>query len=182
MKSLSAVVIVVAATMLLAGCIYPPAPTPMPTAAPSGAGANMANPASVHCEQNGGTLEIKTDNAGAQTGICHFPDGSTCDEWAYYRGECAPGEAPAQDASATQPPAAKLSETQARTIATSASACTQVGQLKASSGTYNPNSKTWWFDLAGDKPGCSPACVVSEDGSAEVNWRCTGAIPPTATP
>jgi len=46
-------------------------------------------------------------------------------------------------------------------------------------GFFNPNSRTWWFDIAADKPGCSPACVVAEDGSAEVNWRCTGLIVPS---
>jgi putative hemolysin len=49
---------------------------------------NMPNPASVYCEQNGNTLEIHTAADGSQSGICVFPDGSTCDEWAYYRGEC----------------------------------------------------------------------------------------------
>jgi hypothetical protein len=28
--------------------------------------------------------------AGNQNGICIFPDGSECDEWAYFRGECGP--------------------------------------------------------------------------------------------
>ena len=51
---------------------------------------NMANPASVHCEQNGNTLEIQTAEDGSQSGVCIFPDGSTCDEWAYFRGECGP--------------------------------------------------------------------------------------------
>ena len=50
--------------------------------------ANMPNPASVYCEQNGNTLEIQTAADGSQSGMCIFPDGSTCDEWAYYRGEC----------------------------------------------------------------------------------------------
>jgi putative hemolysin len=49
---------------------------------------NMPNPASVYCEQNGNTLEIRTADDGSQYGICVFPDGSTCDEWAYFRGEC----------------------------------------------------------------------------------------------
>jgi putative hemolysin len=51
---------------------------------------NMPNPASVYCEQNGNTLEIQTATDGSQSGICVFPDGSSCDEWAYYRGECGP--------------------------------------------------------------------------------------------
>ncbi len=50
--------------------------------------ANMPNPASVYCEQNGNKLEIQTASDGSQNGICVFPDGSTCEEWAYYRGEC----------------------------------------------------------------------------------------------
>ncbi|HSV85801.1 MAG TPA: DUF333 domain-containing protein [Levilinea sp.] len=51
---------------------------------------NMPNPASVNCEQNGNKLEIQTATDGSQSGVCIFPDGSTCDEWAYFRGECAP--------------------------------------------------------------------------------------------
>jgi putative hemolysin len=50
--------------------------------------ANMPNPASVFCEQNGNKLEIQTASDGNQSGVCVFPDGSTCDEWAYYRGKC----------------------------------------------------------------------------------------------
>jgi hypothetical protein len=29
-------------------------------------------------------------------GICVFPNGSECDEWAYYRNECAPGDSVTQ--------------------------------------------------------------------------------------
>lgn len=47
----------------------------------------LPNPASVHCIQNGGTLYIKTKPEG-QYGICVFPDGSECEEWEFYRGEC----------------------------------------------------------------------------------------------
>jgi putative hemolysin len=52
--------------------------------------ANMPNPASLYCEQNGNTLEIQTAEDGSQSGVCIFPDGSTCDEWAYFGGECGP--------------------------------------------------------------------------------------------
>lgn len=51
--------------------------------------ANMPNPASVYCKQQGNTLEIRTAADGSQNGVCIFPDGSECDEWAYYRWECA---------------------------------------------------------------------------------------------
>ena len=57
-------------------------------AAPTAAA--LPNPASVYCEQNGRQLELRPDAAGAVAGICIFPDGSECDEWAYFRGECAP--------------------------------------------------------------------------------------------
>ena len=52
----------------------------------------MPNPASVFCEENGGKLEIRTDESGGQVGFCLFEDGSECEEWAYYRGECKPGD------------------------------------------------------------------------------------------
>ena len=54
--------------------------------------ANLPNPASVNCEQNGGKLELRQDASGGVAGVCIFPDGSECDEWAYLRGECKPGD------------------------------------------------------------------------------------------
>jgi len=57
--------------------------------------AGMANPASVHCAEQGGTEETREDAEGDQAGVCVFPDGSECDSWAYYREECAPGDQPA---------------------------------------------------------------------------------------
>jgi putative hemolysin len=62
-------------------------PQPAATGIPP---ANMPNPASVYCEQQGNKLEIRTAADGSQNGVCVFPDGSTCDEWAYFRGECGP--------------------------------------------------------------------------------------------
>ncbi len=58
--------------------------------APASEGGSLPNPASVFCEQQGYTLEIRTATDGSQSGVCVFPDGSECDEWAYFRGECKP--------------------------------------------------------------------------------------------
>jgi len=63
------------------------APDPTPAASEAG----LPNPASVFCEEQGGVLEIRTDETGAQTGYCLFPDGSECEEWAFFRNECQPG-------------------------------------------------------------------------------------------
>jgi len=53
---------------------------------------NIANPASVYCEKQGGKVEIITASDGSQSGNCVFPDGSKCDEWTFFRGECNAGE------------------------------------------------------------------------------------------
>lgn len=57
-----------------------------PTATPAG----IANPASAYCAEQGGTSEIRTAEDGTQSGVCVFPDGSECDEWAFFRGSCTP--------------------------------------------------------------------------------------------
>jgi len=50
----------------------------------------LANPASVFCEQQGGAVEIRSDEAGNQFGVCTFAEGTEVEEWAYYRGEAEP--------------------------------------------------------------------------------------------
>ena len=52
--------------------------------------AELANPASVYCEEQGGRVDIRTDDEGNQSGVCVFSDGSEVDEWAFYRGEAEP--------------------------------------------------------------------------------------------
>jgi len=42
-----------------------------------------------YCEMKGGTIE-----EGANILTCRFSDGSTCDEYLYFLGECAPGDNP----------------------------------------------------------------------------------------
>lgn len=66
----------------------PTPPTPAPVSTIDSVG--LANPASVHCVEQGFKSEIRTAPDGSQSGVCIFPDGSECDEWAYFRGECGP--------------------------------------------------------------------------------------------
>ena len=78
--------------LLVSGCTQPatPAGTTTPTVTQTSVG--MANPASVACGQAGGTVEIKKDTSGNEYGMCTFRNGTSCEEWALYRGEgCKPG-------------------------------------------------------------------------------------------
>ena len=71
-----------------------------------------------------------------------------------------------------------MSLTEATEIAKS-SECAQLGTFK--NFYCNDFTGTYWFDLEMYEPkeGCSPACVVNiESRTVEVNWRCTGLIPP----
>jgi putative hemolysin len=73
---------------LIAGCAQQAGPSAPATTQPTtGAGAGIANPASVNCINIGGTLEIKTDATGGQYGMCTFKNGTSCEEWALFRGE-----------------------------------------------------------------------------------------------
>jgi putative hemolysin len=49
-------------------------------------GIGMANPAAVYCQEMGYEYKVLKTKDGEQ-GVCVFPDGSQCDEWAFYRGE-----------------------------------------------------------------------------------------------
>lgn len=109
----------------LAACSASVAPTappvePTPAAEPTAA-IGMPNPASVYCQEQGGQLEIRTAADGSQTGYCLFADGSECEEWAFMRGECAPGQTAATPAPTAQPgvppPAAPTEELSAALLA-----------------------------------------------------------------
>jgi putative hemolysin len=86
---LSLALILLALTLLLAGCdVVPrPVPTAIPVVQPT-AQPGLPNPASVYCQEQGGRLEIRTAADGGQVGYCVFTDGSECEEWAFFRGEC----------------------------------------------------------------------------------------------
>lgn len=53
--------------------------------ADDGKGIGIPNPASVFCEEQGGTVEIVNDAEGNQSGVCRLPDGTRIDEWEYWR-------------------------------------------------------------------------------------------------
>jgi len=73
-------IVALLAVATLAGCNKTPVENPDKNV-------EVANPASVYCEENGGTLVLEE---GAW--LCMFEDGSYCEEWAYQRWECQPGE------------------------------------------------------------------------------------------
>jgi len=63
----------------------------MPYWKPATTQAQLANPASAYCIQQGGFLEME-DRAGlGQMGVCYFLDNRQCEEWALLRGDCPVG-------------------------------------------------------------------------------------------
>jgi len=94
------VVLIIALLALLMGCgpgglTESPTPTLIETPRPGGEATptsqpgGIPNPASKYCVDQGYKLEIRSDESGNQYGVCIFPDGSECEEWAFFRGECA---------------------------------------------------------------------------------------------
>ncbi|MGB8980799.1 MAG: DUF333 domain-containing protein, partial [Anaerolineales bacterium] len=139
MKNIFTFVIIL---MALTACAAPQtqvAPEPAATDIPQ---AGIPNPASVYCTQNGNKLEIRTAADSSQSGICVFPDGSTCDEWAYYRGECGP--------------AAQKSPTLAVAVEATANASGDTEE-QASGGYMTPGTAEeitdWWGVIKSTEPG-----------------------------
>jgi hypothetical protein len=52
----------------------------------------LANPSATFCQEHGGIYAITTASDGSQAGTCALPDGTVCDGWAYFRGECGPSD------------------------------------------------------------------------------------------
>ena len=74
-KELGLVALLAAGVLTLAGCGK--------TETPVEENAEIANPASVYCEENWWTLMLEE-----WAWLCMFDDGSYCEEWAFYRDEC----------------------------------------------------------------------------------------------
>jgi putative hemolysin len=79
--------------LAVAACGAEPTSAPVPTPTPSTfeSPLGLPNPASQYCLDQGNQLDIRTAADGSQAGYCIFPDGTECDEWAFYRKECGPG-------------------------------------------------------------------------------------------
>ena len=89
------IVLITALVVLLIGCAsggLTPSPIetlkPSEEATPTSPAGGLPNPASKYCVDQGYQLEIRSDESGNQYGVCIFPDGSECEEWAFFRGEC----------------------------------------------------------------------------------------------
>ena len=131
MKRMIAAFILVLA---LTACATPQVQTPEP-AATGTPQVNMPNPASVYCAQHGNKREIHTAADGSQSGVCVFPDGSTCDEWAYFRGECGFG--------------AQASPTPAKTVEPTQETSLDVTEEQSSGGDMPPGTSEEIADWRG---------------------------------
>jgi putative hemolysin len=72
--------------VVAAGCQTLPAPRPNAVGKTS-----LANPASTHCIEAGGSLMIRKREDGGEYGVCAFKGDRQCEEWALARGECPVG-------------------------------------------------------------------------------------------
>lgn len=79
----------IALSMLTSCTVAQIQPTPAPVSADTPQ-AYMPNPASSFCVEQGYKSEIRSAADGSQSGVCIFPDGNECDEWAFFRSECGP--------------------------------------------------------------------------------------------
>lgn len=104
--------LILVVAVLLSACAQATTPTvdpktardvPVQPAPTENTPAEIANPAAKSCILKGFESEIRTASDGNQYGVCKFPDGSECEEWAYFRRECKQGDhkiAPAPDLNA----------------------------------------------------------------------------------
>ena len=66
-------------------------PTPVPATAPPVTPTPLAaltDPASLYCIEKGGRLEIRSSGNSGHIGVCILDDGTLCEQWSFYRGEC----------------------------------------------------------------------------------------------
>jgi predicted secreted protein/putative hemolysin len=89
---LSGLGIILVLLLMVSGCTQQVPVNATQTPAPAQTTTGMPNPASVSCGLAGGTVEIKKISSGDEYGMCTFRNGTSCEEWALFRGEgCKPG-------------------------------------------------------------------------------------------
>jgi putative hemolysin len=134
----------------------------------------LPNPASVFCEDNGGTLEIVTAADGSQSGMCHFTDGSQCEEWAFMRGECSPGQSLGSETGIANP-ASVYCEDNGGTLDLASGMCTfadgsQCEEWAFFRGECSPGQASSGAVMGGDAQIPNPAAVYCEEqgGTEEI--------------
>jgi hypothetical protein len=75
-------------------------PAPPPYDPPVG----MADPSWEYCAQQGGK-PVSVPGTGGEHGVCVFPDGTQCNTWDLYHGDCKPPATPAKATSRPKSPA-----------------------------------------------------------------------------
>jgi putative hemolysin len=97
-------VIIAALILMLGACTAQQTATPVtenPSGTPTKATVGLPNPASVSCIKQQGRVDLRPDAAGTVSGICVFPDGRECEEWALFRDhQCVAPREPAPASSA----------------------------------------------------------------------------------
>jgi len=109
----------------------------------------IPNPASKFCRDQGFQLEFRTDASGT-TGYCVFPDGSECEEWAYYRGECGPADKTLTSPLGLPNPASAYCEEQGYTVELRTGSNGTIGYCIFPDGT---ECEEWAFFRGGCAPG-----------------------------
>lgn len=142
----------------------------------------MPNPASSYCTVQGYKLETRTDpTTGGEVGYCVFPDGSSCEEWAFYRGQCQYNPKPKPKPTPTPTPTPPVPKPQAP-IATytcdapSASQQEAILDYDAKSAppgqVYFMGSFVSWRDFQGTFPATSPALWIKTSSGWSWNAVC----------
>ena len=81
--------IIVALVVILGLEIAFAGPARVPESPGNTTGAGIPNPAAEYCTSQAGNLyKIRAASDGSEYGVCILPDGTVCDEWEYFRGNC----------------------------------------------------------------------------------------------
>ena len=67
--------------------VPPPTPNSPPKLTPKPC--SESQPAHAYCMELGYKCKVRTREDGGETGVCIFPDGTECEAWSFFRGNCA---------------------------------------------------------------------------------------------